>query len=220
MVTNVTKEWLLGESGTDGANANVGITGIGSGSPKYHSLASATAFPAGHIIKIASTTLRTAHTYTTISSWVDTHLYLEFTPTYSTSNLLLQFHVAFSSTNDAFCRMVRYTEAQFGSHSANSSNPTGCTPVAVPSEDSSNLSDIGGAGEQYRGTWKFYMPSNQHKTEMLSMTHMDSPATTSKIYYGFQGHIGGSGQSMRLNTAANDYKTRAVSSITIFEVAG
>ena len=183
-------------------------------------LHSSMTFPTGHIIKIASTTLRTAHTYTTISSWVDTDLHLEFTPTFSTSNILLQFHVAFSSTNDAYGRMVRYTEAQFGSHSANSSNPTGCTPVAVPSEDSSNLSDIGGAGEQYRGTWKFYIPYGQHRTETISMTHMDSPATTSKIYYGFQGHIGGSGQTMRLNTAANDYKTRAVSSITIFEVAG
>jgi hypothetical protein len=177
-------------------------------------------FPTGHIIKIASTTLRTAHTYTTTGSWLDTHLYLEFIPTFSTSNILLQYHVAFSSTNDAFGRIVRYTEAQFGSHSANSSNPTGCTPIAVPSEDSSNLSDIGGAGEQYRGTWKFYVPNAQHKTEILSMTHMDSPATTSKIYYGFQGHIGGSGQTMRLNTAANDYKTRSVSSITIYEVAG
>jgi len=181
---------------------------------------SQSAFPAGHIIKIASTTLRTAHTYTTTGSWVDTHLYLEFTPTYSTSNILLQYHVAFSSTNDGYGRMVRYTETQFSSHSTNSSNPTGCTPVGVSAEDSSNLSDIGGSGEQYRGTWKFYMPSNQYKTEMLSMTHMDSPATTSKIYYGFQSHVGGSGQSMRLNTAANDYKSRSVSSITIFEVAG
>ena len=179
-----------------------------------------TGAPTGTIIKIASTTLRTAHTYTTTGSWVDTDLHLEFTPTYSTCNLLLQFHVALSSTNDAYGRMVRYTEAQFGSHSSNSSNPTGCTPIAVPSEDSSNLSDIGGAGEQYRGTWKFYMTANQYRTETLSMTHMDSPATTSKIYYGFQGHIGGSGQTMRLNTAANDYKSRAVSSITIFEVAG
>ena len=177
-------------------------------------------FPTGHIIKIASTTLRTSHTYTTVSSWVDTDLHLEFTPTFSTSNILLQFHVAFSSTNDAYGRMVRYTEAQFGSHSANSSNPTGCTPVGVSAEDSSNLSDIGGAGEQYRGTWKFYIATNQYRAETLSMTHMDSPATTSKIYYGFQGHIGGSGQTMRLNTAANDYKSRAVSSITIFEVAG
>ena len=47
MVTNVTKEWLLGESGTDGANANVGITGVGSGAPKYHSIPSTTTFPAG-----------------------------------------------------------------------------------------------------------------------------------------------------------------------------
>ena len=183
-------------------------------------LGSGTIFPSGHIIKIASTTLRTSHTYTTVSSWVDTDLHLEFTPTFSTSNILLQFHVAFSSTNDAYGRMVRYTEAQFSSHSANSSNPTGCTPVGVSAEDSSNLSDIGGAGEQYRGTWKFYIATNQYRAETLSMTHMDSPATTSKIYYGFQGHIGGSGQTMRLNTAANDYKSRAVSSITIFEVAG
>ena len=207
---------VLEESGgTVTAPNNLSVTGTISGT-----IGSTTTFPTGHIIKIASTTLRTAHTYTTTGSWVDTHLYLEFTPTYSTSNLLLQFHVAFSSTNDGYGRMVRYTEAQFASHSANSSNPTGCTPVGVSSEDSSNLSDIGGSGEQYRGTWKFYMPSNQYKTEMLSMTHMDSPATTSKIYYGFQGHIGGSGQTCRLNSAANDYKTRAVSSITIFEVAG
>ena len=130
-------------------------------------------FPTGHIIKIASTTLRSAHTYTTVGSWLDSHLYLEFTPTYSTSNLLLQFHVAFSSTNDAFGRIVRYTEAQFGSHSANSSNPTGCTPVGVSAEDSSNLSDIGGAGEQYRGTWKFYIATNQYRAETLSMTQMD-----------------------------------------------
>ena len=53
MVTNVTKEWLLGESGTDGANANVGITGVGSGSPKYHN----TNFPAGMIVQVKKATL-------------------------------------------------------------------------------------------------------------------------------------------------------------------
>ena len=101
-----------------------------------------------------------------------------------TSNILLQYHVAFSSTNDGYGRMVRYTEAQFTSHNANSSNPTGCTPIAVPSADNGTLSDIGGAGEQYRGTWQFYVPANQNRTEILSMTHMDSPSTNSKIYYG------------------------------------
>ena len=207
---------VLEESGgTVTAPNNLSLTGTISGT-----IQSGTTFPTGHIIKIASTTLRTAHTYTTTGSWVDTHLYLEFTPTYSTSNILLQYHVAFSSTNDAFGRIVRYTEAQFGLHSANGSNPTGCTPIAVPSEDAGTLSDIGGAGEQYRGTWQFYMPANQHSAPVLPMTHMDSPATDSKIYYGFQAHIGGSGQTCRLNTSANDVKTRAVSSITIYEVAG
>ena len=56
MVTNVTKEWLLGESGTDGANANVGITGVGSGSPKYHNAN----FPAGMVLNVQSTTITTA----------------------------------------------------------------------------------------------------------------------------------------------------------------
>ena len=207
---------VLEESGgTVTAPNNLSVTGTISGT-----IGSTTTFPTGHIIKIASTTLRTAHTYTTVGSWIDTHLYLEFTPTYSTSNILLQYHVAFSSTNDGFGRMVRYTEAQFASHSANSSNPTGCTPIAVPSADNGTLSDIGGAGEQYRGTWQFYVPANQYRTEILSMTHMDSPSTNSKIYYGFQSHVGGSGQKGRLNSSASGLKTNSVSSITIYEVAG
>ena len=82
------------------------------------------------------------------------------------------------------------------------------------------MSDIGGAGEQYRGTWQFYVPANQNRTEILSMTHMDSPATTSKIYYGFQSHTGGSGQTGRLNSSAGGVKTNSVSSITVYEVAG
>ena len=207
---------VLEESGgTVTAPNNLSVTGTISGT-----IGSTTTFPTGHIIKIASTTLRTAHTYTTVGSWIDTHLYLEFTPTYSTSNILLQYHVAFSSTNDGFGRMVRYTEAQFASHSANGSNPTGCTPIAVPSADNGTLSDIGGAGEQYRGTWQFYVPANQNRTEILSMTHMDSPSTNSKIYYGFQSHVGGSGQTGRLNSSAGGVKTNSVSSITIYEVAG
>ena len=92
--------------------------------------------------------------------------------------------------------------------------------LGVSAEDSSNLSDIGGAGEQYRGTWKFYIATNQYRAETLSMTHMDSPATTSKIYYGFQSHVGGSGQTGRLNSSAGGVKTNSVSSITIYEVAG
>ena len=66
MVTNVTKEWLLGESGTDGANANVGITGIGSGSPKYHNAN----FPAGMII---NTTYGTYSTQTQLAAPTNTY---------------------------------------------------------------------------------------------------------------------------------------------------
>ena len=73
MVTNVTKEWLLGESGTDGANANVGITGVGSGSPKYHSIPketlSASTFPTGHIIQTVYAS-NTPHSQSTATQYL------------------------------------------------------------------------------------------------------------------------------------------------------
>tara|TARA_B100000131_G_C17837071_1_gene500201 strand:+ start:28 stop:645 length:618 start_codon:yes stop_codon:yes gene_type:complete len=186
------------------------------------SIANDVAFPTGHIIKITSTTLTTSHTYTVGGSnpdwaWKDTDLYHHITPTYSSSNILLQIHVSFSSTNDAYARLVRYTNSQFTSgHTPDGiNNGTSCTPIAVSTETSSSYVNTTGTG-----TFKYYVPSNQYKCDMLSFTHLDSPNTTEKTYYGFQGMVRGSGQTFRINTAANDYATRAVSSLTLYEVAG
>jgi len=107
MTVNVTKEWLLGESGTDGANANVGITGVGSGSPKYHSLPSTTTFPAGMVIQTSYMTDHNikSHIVTTSSSPMTTvkeststqiPIYTTITPnfSYTSSKLLVHFHTS------------------------------------------------------------------------------------------------------------------------------
>jgi len=180
------------------------------------------AFPTGHIIKISSTTLTTSHSYSAGGSnpdwaWKDSHLYHHITPSYSSSNILLQIHVSFNCSNDGYGRLARYTNSQFTSgHTPDAiNNGTSCTPIAVSTETSTEYASTTG-----NGTFKYYVPHTSYRADMLSFTHLDSPNTTEKIYYGFQGMVRGSGQYWRINTATNDYTCRAVSSLTLYEVAG
>ena len=111
MVTNVTKEWLLGESGTDGANANVGITGIGSGAPKYHSIPSTTTFPAGHVLRVFHKT-STADITVTSGTTIVTGCTQTLTPLSNTSKFLIShsFSGRYNSGSDTVFHVDIYYE--------------------------------------------------------------------------------------------------------------
>ena len=107
MVTNVTKEWLLGESGTDGANANVGITGVGSGSPKYHSIPketlSASTFPTGHVIQVTFG-FHSTEVGSTNNTYKDTGFTATITPSSTSSKIAIFMNVngIQKETNNAY----------------------------------------------------------------------------------------------------------------------
>ena len=111
MVTNVTKEWLLGESGTDGANANVGITGIGSGAPKYHSIPSTTTFPAGHVLRVFHKT-STADITVTSGTTIVTGCTQTLTPLSNTSKFLISH--SFSGRYNSGSDTVFHVEIYYG----------------------------------------------------------------------------------------------------------
>ena len=155
----------------------------------------------GGIIQVKSV-IKTDTFTTTSSSFTDiTGLSVSITPQSSSNKILIQVCVSGDgrqSQSRANFRLMR-----------------GSTAICIGDT----------AGGRARSTFAIYRPNDDHTTETASMTHLDSPATTSAVTYKMQIVSGnGGGNQVSVNRAYNwsDAFAHAatVSSITVMEVTG
>tara|TARA_B100002019_G_scaffold185213_1_gene159942 strand:- start:409 stop:936 length:528 start_codon:yes stop_codon:yes gene_type:complete len=155
----------------------------------------------GGIVQVRSV-IKTDPFTTTSSSFTDiTGLSVSITPQSSSNKILIQVCVSGDgrqSQSRANFRLMR-----------------GSTAICIGDT----------AGGRARSTFAIYRPNDDHTTETASMTHLDSPATTSAVTYKMQIVSGnGGGNQVSVNRAYNwsDAFAHAatVSSITVMEVSG
>ena len=208
MVTNVTKEWLLGESGTDGANANVGITGIGSGTPKYHSIPSTTTFPAGMIVNVVQVVKTDTQDMSTSGSitWTEvSNFEPSITPSATSSKILLNLCLTIGSEPYSV-----YAKVQAKTGSGSYADLTAAMGDASGSRERIMMSAVGGTAD----------PA---ELSTMSMMFLDSPATTSarsyKVFFTAR-HSGSAHINKSQSDASADYSGRSISTFTLMEIAG
>jgi hypothetical protein len=155
----------------------------------------------GGIIQIRSVTKTDTFT-TTSSSFTDiTGLSVSITPQSSSSKILIQVHV----TGDGRQNQSR----------ANFRLMRGSTAICIGDT----------AGSRGRSAFAIYRASDSNSPGAASMTHLDSPATTSAVTYKMQIVSGnGGGNTVSVNRAYDWTDSFAhaatVSSITVMEVSG
>ena len=148
----------------------------------------------GHVIQVVSTTKNDAAS-TTSTSFADiSGLSVSITPSSSSSKILVLVNVMLGSTADAGIKLVRNsTDIAIGT-GASAWNTLGQSAPS-PSNDLT------------------YAP--QHS----SISHLDSPSTTSAVTYKIQGRTNGSG-TLYINRRAIADSFIGASSITVMEIAG
>ena len=154
----------------------------------------------GGIIQVKSIT-KTDPFQTSSGSFVDiSGLSVTITPTSSSNKILIQVHV----TGDGRAAQSR----------ANFRLMRDSSPICIGDT----------AGGRGRATFSIYRPNDEQSTESTSMTHLDSPATTSAVTYKVQIVSGNNSGAVSVNRAYNwsDQFAHAAtaSSITVMEVSG
>ena len=154
----------------------------------------------GGIIQVKSVT-KTDAFQTSSGSFVDVSgLSVTITPTSSSNKILIQVHV----TGDG----------RSGQSRANFRLMRGSTAICIGDT----------AGGRARSTFAIYRPNDNHTTESASMTHLDSPATTSAVTYKLQIVSGNNSGAVSVNRAYSWSDAFAhgatASSITVMEVSG
>ena len=154
----------------------------------------------GGIIQVKSVT-KTDAFQTSSGSFVDVSgLSVTITPTSSSNKILIQVHV----TGDG----------RSGQSRANFRLMRGSTAICIGDT----------AGGRGRSTFSIYRPNDEHSTESASMTHLDSPATTSAVTYKLQIVSGNNSGAVSVNRAYSWSDAFAhgatASSITVMEVSG
>ena len=155
----------------------------------------------GGIIQVKSVT-KTDTFQTSSGSFVDiSGLSVTITPTSSSNKILIQVHV----TGDGRAGQAR----------ANFRLMRGSTAICIGDS----------AGNRSRSTFGIYDNTDNHSPDNASMTHLDSPATTSAVTYKVQIQNGNSeGSNVSVNRAYNWSDNSAhpatTSSITVMEVSG
>jgi hypothetical protein len=152
--------------------------------------------PSGSILQIQSTTLSSVFT-TSSTSWADlTGMSVSITPTSATSKILVQISLNFQgdSSTQGYCRIDR----------------------------NGTVIGVGDAyGSRYRFTINQYV-NQQNEARTISMTFLDSPATTSALTYKLQLTNQGLGTVyVNRSTAWADNSTSGtgISTITVYEIA-
>lgn len=152
----------------------------------------------GKILQVVSTTKTDAFTTTSTTFTDVTGLSLSITPSSASSKILVIATIdahGTAGTNSGLTRLMR-----------------DATPIAI--------SDSAGSRKQSTSI----VTSNADTSDFTSVTYLDSPATTSATTYKWQVENNVSGQTVYVNRTATDTNStqygRAVSSITVMEVAG
>jgi hypothetical protein len=152
--------------------------------------------PAGSILQIQSNTLSSVFT-TSSTSWTDlTGMSVSITPTSATSKILVQISLNFQgdASTQGYCRIDR----------------------------NGTVIGVGDAnGSRYRFTINQYV-NQENEARAISMSFLDSPATTSALTYKLQLTNQGLGTVYvnRSTTWADDASSgTGISTITVFEIA-
>ena len=146
-----------------------------------------------YVVQVVSETI-TAQLNGSVGSagtYIDTGVTATITPTSTSNTILVSFTIGASgsnSTSDAVFRLVR-----------------GSTNIAQ------------GSSGTYTGTVAV-RTLNSELTSTPSITHLDSPATTSATTYKVQGTLTGSG-TLAINRRQADTAFGTVSNITLMEIA-
>ena len=149
--------------------------------------------PAGTILQTVSSTI-TAQLNGSIGSagtYIDTGVTATITPKYSSSKILVNFVIGATGSNstaDAVFRLVR-----------------GSTNIAL------------GSSGSYTGTVAV-RTLNAELTSNPTMSHLDSPSTTSATTYKVQGTLTGSG-TLAINRRQADAAFGTVSTMTLMEIS-
>lgn len=164
----------------------------------------------GHVIQVVSTTKTDIFSQSLSANAqgsIDA-ISVNITPVYSTSKILITVHLSGASSYWV----------------ASNSAPSWAGRL-VRNGNSIAIGDA--AGSRNRQTFQVGGPagSSSPRINQLSMTHLDSPSTTTTITYGVRlDNLDNGTQTMYLNYGPNDSDSnvltaRAVSSITVMEIA-
>ena len=188
----------------DGAGTITGISagGLPDACVTAADLASGAArsnFGAGCILQVAQGVNTNVQNNLTSSTFADIPgITATITPTSTSSKILVMVSLYGGATSNCGVRLMR-----------------GSTPIAVNTNSPSGSRKVGSAGDFYANV------SNTGCT--ISITFLDSPATTSATTYKMQ-YFTTAGYSFCLNSNYSDadqyYVTRGISTITLMEIAG
>ena len=173
----------LGTSGTTvdvPSGATLDVTG-----------ATVTGLSAGKVLQVLSLSYNTTETWTT--SWVDTGLTIDITPTATANKVLVMITAYFGGNSDVYFRIVR---------------------------DSTDISQAATAGNR-RVTTGANVPGDSNAMMPMSAIFLDSPSTTSATTYKVM-VLAETAGSLNRSTGDGDYSDRARtnSTITVMEIEG
>jgi len=195
----------VGATGTTTFAENATLSGtannlgtVTAGSIAGGSITSATAFPAGHVLQVLSTTKTDTWISSAGSTWADiTGMSVTITPT-ATSNKILVFGVTYTgdtASGDVMTKIVR-----------------GSTDICIgDSSVSSTRATTGGSLREV------------YETLAHPYNFLDSPSTTSATTYKIQlwhGGTNGGCVNQSSNDAGNVNAERLASTITVMEIKG
>lgn len=176
---------------TSGANANTVTVGSGQ-----------TLYAPGHVIQVQSFTLTSTESVsadTSSTSWKDTSLTVDITPTSTTSKIYIACHVMYNYTSageNVYMRLLRDS-----------------TAISVGDTAGSRTSVTIGVSN-----------SSSSRGAATSFMHLDSPSSTNTLTYKIQLTGNNPSGSIYVNRTADNtdafYRPRGTSSITVMEIAG
>jgi hypothetical protein len=147
----------------------------------------------GAVLQVVSTTKTDAFTSASATFTAVTGLSATITPSSSTSKILVIASLTGAGTSgvtEAYARLMR-----------------GATAIAVGDAAGSSVRGLGG------------LTITASLEQGLSVSHLDSPATTSATTYSFEARTQSGSGLVYVNRSAND-SVRGASSITLMEIAG
>ena len=166
---------------------------------KLASGAARTNFGAGAVLQVVQGVNTNVQNSLTSSTFADIpNLSAVITPSSTSNKILVMVSLYGGATSNCSVRLMR-----------------GSTPIAVNTNSPTGSRRVSSAGDLYS--------NSQNTGSTISITFLDSPATTSSTTYKMQ-YLVLAGYQLCLNSNYNDvdanYVTRGISTITLMEIAG
>jgi hypothetical protein len=169
------------------------------------------AYMPGHIVQVVATNLTATSSVSISTTWADTPLTANITPTYATSKILVSSTIFSELTYAPYYQRFRYSRAISGGSTTNITAPT----------DGSRSSMMGTGVEGWAGGGDSNRGSTPTQTSFTN--YLDSPNTTSEVTYTLQAAAAQGTLTMYINRSAGATDSAAyengLSWITLMEVA-